>query len=136
MAALHLSQGFNFLKPRVQVMKDASVIMAALHLSQGFCTYTYWNPVPYPTEKDVRRMSCCGGHESVRSGCGAPQPLGYCSGVSNKPPRLKLLNVGVIVAALQSQGFSPPLKGLTRAVEGVEDDDSVRRKEVPYSYAP
>lgn len=44
------------------------------------------------------------------------------------------VGAGVAVAALQAKGFSPPLKFLTRAIEGVVDD----RKSygVPTSYGP
>mmetsp|Transcript_21002 Transcript_21002/g.58374 ORF Transcript_21002/g.58374 Transcript_21002/m.58374 type:complete len:766 (+) Transcript_21002:1061-3358(+) len=70
-------------------------------------------------------------------GIGGGRATGFQIGDLAVPFRCIMpVGAGVIVAALQSQGFSPPLKGLTRAVEGVEDDDSVRRKEVPYSYAP
>jgi hypothetical protein len=48
-------------------------------------------------------------------------------------PALHLLS-GVLVAGLQSQGFSPPLKFLTRAIEGVVDDR--KSYTLPNSYGP
>lgn len=42
------------------------------------------------------------------------------------------IGAGIIVAWLQSQGFSPALKFLTRAIEGVVDDN--RNAALPTSY--
>lgn len=43
------------------------------------------------------------------------------------------VGAGFAVAALQSQGFSPALKFLTRAIEGVVDDNT--KAGLPTSYA-
>jgi hypothetical protein len=42
------------------------------------------------------------------------------------------IGAGFLVAWLQAQGFSPGLKFLTRAIEGVVDDD--RNASMPKSY--
>lgn len=72
---------------------------------------------------------------STNLGIGGGRATGFVFGETAIPFRCIMpVGAGVIVAALQSQGFSPPLKFLTRAIEGVVDDR--KSYEVPASYGP
>uniref|UniRef100_A0A7S0RZ83 Chloride channel protein n=1 Tax=Chlamydomonas leiostraca TaxID=1034604 RepID=A0A7S0RZ83_9CHLO len=68
-------------------------------------------------------------------GIGGGRATGFQIGDLSIPFRCIMpVGAGVAVAALQFWGFSPPLKFLTRAIEGVVDDR--KNSELPQSYGP
>ncbi|KAL6763955.1 chloride channel [Haematococcus lacustris] len=72
---------------------------------------------------------------AVNLGIGGGRATGFQLGDVAIPFRCIMpVGAGVLVAWLQSEGFSPPLKMLTRAIEGVVDDR--KSYDVPRSYWP